>query len=187
MSISKIKAMTETLREMEKMQESVVNDINKDINKKRKAALKEIRTYLDELTDSLDGQQITIDLGKLVFGQFQNGQSIFFNQKYLIKRDGLDCHYNEYSKPVKWYIGTYRSTKKDDNHYYYHIDSTNSISIEGKTIWSEGFINLIEKWPEIKTTIEAGLEKKLTERMEEIRKSTADRVESYEKVNDFKA
>lgn len=186
MAISKLKAMMETLEKMEEMQEKVTKDVNKDLNKKRKEALAKIRNYLDEIADSLNGKEITVDIGYKLF--CCRVPDIHFNQKYKTHRASISLYDDKYSEnPIKWWIGTYESSKPSDDDYYDYIDATNNISRRNSKYWENSFIELIENWEAIKTNIELNLEKELTKQMEKIRKDTAKKIESYEKVNDFEA
>lgn len=179
-----IKAMMETLKAMEEMQSNVNKDINKDINKKRKEALAKIREYLDDVADSLGGMSLTIPLPNgTVFSDFEHGQCINFNSGYRLKTSDA-ARWSE--EKIKWNIDCYSSHRESDSCYYYYIDGTNDISEErNPEKWAPGFIRLIEKWGSIKAIIEAGIEEKLTKKMEQIRKDTAERIRSYESVNEF--
>ena len=187
MAIDKIKAMTEVLAKMEEMQKSTYDDINKDINKKRKAALEKIREYLNELADSLGGREIRIFLGRNVI--FWDETYIEFNKKYITKRSSCSLTSDVLSEEkLNWQINTYYSTKQDDNDYWQFIDATNNIETSGNPKkWADGFLPLIENWTDIKAKIESGVEKDLTDRMQKIRENTTARVESYEKVTNFEA
>ena len=186
MGISKLKAMMETLEKMEEMQQKVNEDINKDINAKRKEALEKIRNYLNDVADSLNGKAITVDVGYKLF--CCNTPEIHFNQKYKICKASCSIESDRYSdEPIKWWIGKYNSVRKTDDNYYDYIDSTNKISPRDSKYWGDGFIKLIENWEMIKANIESNLEKELTKQMERIRLDTANKIESYEKVNEFEA
>ena len=185
MSISKLKAMTETLEKMEEMQKQVNEDVGKDITAKRKEALQKIRNYLDEVADSLNGKTICVSLDYELF--CCNIPTINFNREYKIKNGGISTYPKYSDEKVKWWIGDSKSTKISDDEYWQYIDSTNNISRKGRKEWAEGFIQLIENWDTIKVNIESNLEKELMRQMEKIRKDTSSRIESYEKVTDFEA
>lgn len=147
---------------------------------------------MDDVADALDGVELSIRLDgdnkSLIFGSYEDGQYINFNRKYrVVKYNGFTS--GKWSEePKNWYIDTYDGVRESDSKFYYFIDNSNDIEREtNKGHWAEGFINLIENWNEIKTIIEREVEKQLTERMEEIRKDTAEKIEKYEKVNDFEA
>jgi len=184
--IANIKAMTETLKKMEEMQKEVTKEVNKDINQKRHEALAEIRAYLDELAESLDGRKLSIDLPDgTVFGNLDRGQRICFNCTYTIDDDSF--HGKTMSEETKnWYLGCYSTYRKSDTNYWYYIDNCNATSTEeDPTHWACGFINLIENWKSIKQLIETGIEKEMTRKMEDIRKATAEKIAKYEKVTNF--
>lgn len=178
MSISKLKAMTETLSRMEQMKKEVTDDVNKDLDKKRMAALKKIREYLDDVAKALDGREVTIYLKESKpFGN-DSWQSVRFNQKYIVSR-GWDTTYSD--KPISWYFIWDNGRKKSNSEYCDYIDGENDIK------WAAGFVSLIENWNKIKAEIEEGLEQELVRQMENVRKMTEDKVNSYKIVDEFEA
>lgn len=176
MNINKIKAMEETLEKMEKMQKETFEDINKDIDKKRVKALKEIRKYMDNLAKTLNGRtlKIEIDKGKI----FYDGTILSFNEKAIISnRNGL-YDGKETEEKINWFFHTY--------HYetsYNYIDNKNEEKY--KENWKTGFIELIENWNEIKEEIENKLVNELEKQMNRTRELTQNKIEKYKKVDDF--
>lgn len=187
MSIAKIKAMKETLNNMKNMQAEVNENIDKDITKKRKAAFKKICEYLDEVADSLDGEEIRVDIGK--HGEIMSCEdaTIYFNSKYCTYRASCTLEKSEYSdSSIKWWIGGgYHAKKKNNDDWYNYIDS--EINIDWDNHWSyRDTVHLIEGWKEkFKPQIEDGIVEELNKRMENIRRDTTKRVEQYEKVDEF--
>ena len=53
--------------------------------------------------------------------------------------------------------------------------------------WNNGYIQLIEKWTEIKPLLESAIEKALISKMNQSQNELANFKASYEKVSDFKA
>lgn len=184
MSIAKIKAMKETLNNMKNMQTEVNGNIDKDIAKKRKAAFKKICEYLDEVADSLDGEEIKVNIGK--HGEIMSCEdaAIYFNEKYKISKHTMGR--DEYSdSPIKWWIGGNYSLRKARDDWSEYIDS--DIDIDWNDCWKYRYaVNLIEGWKEkFKPQIEDGVVEELNKRMENIRRDTTKRVEQYEKVDGF--
>ena len=188
MSIAKIKAMKETLNNMKNMQAEVNGNIDKDIAKKRKAAFKKICEYLDEVADSLDGENVEIQIGKHGEIICCEDTTIYFNSKYCTRHASCSLERDKYSdSPIKWWIGgKYKhGTKRNNDEWYNYIDS--EINID----WNDNFkcreaVNLIEGWKEkFKSQIEDGIVTELNKRMEKIRRDTTERVEQYEKVDGF--
>ena len=185
MSIAKIKAMTETLAKMEKMQKETQDEINKDIDKKREAAFKEICKYLDEVAEALDGRSMSIDFPQHTFFGYSSGQAIKFNSKYRTNKSGISTYYSEDKK--NWYIDCYNGYK-NENGFYEFIDAETPTENPRKPgTWTEGIIPLIEKWSEIKMQIEQAIETELTKRMTKVREDTQKKVTSYKIVDDFEA
>ena len=181
MSISKIKAMTEMLAKMEEMEKSVTEDVNKDITKKRKAALNEIIKYLNEVAESLDGRSLIIDLSNTkIFGSCERGDCILFNNTYKINNSCTNTRWSEEKLP--WHIKCDGGYKRGDYTCLF-IDAEDEPIIDKQ--WKAGYLNLIEKWPSIKAEIEAGVERELTKMMEATRKRTEDKINSYKIADDF--
>ena len=67
--------------------------------------------------------------------------------------------------------------KREEDFYYKYND--------GRIKWNDGYLELINRWQEIKEQIESCAEKALLERMNKTQKELADFKASYEKVVNF--
>ena len=188
MAISKIKAMTETLSRMEKMEREVVSEISTDIDEKRLEALGKIRSYMDELAKALAGRAVCITVSHIRIFSGYSDAYVHFNETYCMQTHdpGIGRVGSKWSADtIPWHI--IRSGYKQSNEKYENfIDGeTNPMLEEHK--WSNGYITLIENWDAIKEEIESLLEERLTEDMDMIRKRTETEVKSYKLVEEFEA
>ena len=69
---------------------------------------------------------------------------------------------------------------KKESDFYYTYDN-------GQIKWNEGYLELIDRWAEIKQQIESCAEKAMLERMNKTQQELADFKASYEKVANFEA
>lgn len=200
MEISKIKTMTKTLEKMETMRAFVEENINKDIDEKRKEAFKAIGNYMDEIANALDGTKIKFELTSpaayKVFSDKCDNYfiEVGFNAKYRISDHGYEMSKN----PSKWWIasvnnGRYSTRRgyRNEKHSRYDRFIDKDIPLiecdyaEGDNRYAKGVINFIETWSELKPEIEERVEKALKEKMDTACKATENRITSYKIVEEF--
>lgn len=214
MAISKIKAMSETLKKMESMRDSVKEECNLDITEKRKAAFREICKYMNELSASLGGHEVIIKVrsnaAKKMFTKDNTGITVGFNAKYSTSSD----YYSDSPEKKNWWIAGIEDGNVNRFSYYgyKHIDRKgkgkaslydynrfidDSIletedfekCVEQKLYierWINGVVSLIENWAEIKENIEEEVEKALKEKMNNACMETEKNLASYKIADEFK-
>ena len=208
MAISKIKAMSETLKKMESMRDSVKEECNLDITEKRKAAFREICKYMNELSASLGGHEAIVEArsnaARKLFTKDNTGITVGFNAKYRTSSD----YYNNSPETKNWWIAGIRDGNMNSYSYhgYKHIrkdgkasffdydnfiddsileteDFDHSVFIDR---WLAGVVSLIENWAEIKENIEEEVEKELKEKMNNACMETEKNLASYKIADEFK-
>lgn len=200
MAITKIKAMAKTLEKMETMRASVEEDINKDIDEKRKKAFKAISDYMDEIANALDGTSVEFELTTPAAYRIYSDKG---RSNYYI-RIGFNARYwtsssNSYSKseePISWWIcrieedGCWHGNKSESSGFRYHfmdggMDIYKKYPNDKKVTYEDGVINFIEAWSTLKPQIEEAVEKELKEKMNNACKTAEDRMTSYKIVDGF--
>lgn len=212
MAISRIKAMSETLKKMESMRDSVKEECNLDITEKRKAAFREICKYMNELSVSLDGFEIKIRVNSKaairLFAKTSNGITVGFNARY---RTGHSA-YDESPEVRNWWIAGIEDGDVHRFSYYgykyigrkgkamlsdYNSFIDDSI-LESEDFekclehnlyidqWNDGVVPLIENWAKIKESIEEEVEKALKEKMNIACMETEKDLASYKIADEFK-
>ena len=211
MAISKIKAMSETLKKMESMRDSVKEECNLDITEKRKAAFREICKYMNELSVSLSGYEVTIEARKnavrRMFTKENTGLTVGFNARYRTQSNS----YEKSPEVRNWWIAGI----EDGNVHRYSYYGYKYIGRKGKAVlsdynnfiddsiletddfekcleknlyidrWNDGVVPLIENWVEIKENIEGEVEKALKEKMNNACMETEKDLVSYKIADEF--
>lgn len=213
MAISKIKAMSETLKKMESMRDSVKEECNLDITEKRKAAFREICKYMNELSASLGGHEVIVEArskaARKLFTKDNTGITVGFNAKYRTSSNSYekspevknwwiagieDGDVHSYSYYGYKHIG--RGSKGKASLYDYNRFIDDSIletedfekCVEQNLYierWLNGVVSLIENWAEIKENIEEEVEKKLKEQMNSVCVETEKDLTSYKIADEF--
>lgn len=180
--LDKIKAMREMTEKMAEMEKNVLNDVNKDRKQLRYDALCKIFDYLDEVADSLNGDEISVKLQNRQLFSFEDYIYIRFNQKYPTGR-GYSGTYTYSDEKTNWHISG-DGTKKDGKRYRF-IDrgELDEIFKDGK--WLDGYITLMENWQDVKCQIEVGITKHYEEKMKRMRENAQRNLEAYEKAANF--
>lgn len=178
--MNKIKAMAETLKKMEIMQKSVTEVTKVDIEDKREEAVKKIFKYLDDLSASLCGVYVEVEVPTVdVIWTLRHDNMVAFNaHRPLI---GNAC-----GDPIEWcYKSPDGHYHKDDYLYNYFDRYTTIRDSKGKV--RREFVKLVENWSVIKETIETGIENELNKKMDNIREKTEQAIRSYGTVDNFEA
>ena len=178
MSIEKIRELNKLAKQMEEMKAKAISEIT-DREELRVQALCKIQDYLREMSKATEGfgwiAETNITIYWLVKqAEINNGgySGVYFS---FHKNGTVDIVQSGGTSGLK--IEDFTNKPRDK---FYRISS------DGRAYWNDGYIELIEKWSEIKPCIEACAERKLIERMNKTQKELADFKSSYEKVVDFK-
>ena len=175
-----IKAMAETLKQMEAMQNSVIKEISVDIEDKRENAIKKIFKYFDDISESLDGiTRVKVDIPVNIIWTVNNDNKIVFNAERPL-RD------HKRGDMIGWYFCKTNGHYYKDDYVYDYFDRYTTIRNNDGCVRKE-FVDLINNWDLIKKTIECGVEKELTRRMDAARERTRKTICSYETANNFEA
>lgn len=190
MSLSKIKALTQTLTEMESMKASIYEDVDKDLDSKREEAFKAICKYMNDISEALQGTSMIVEVST------EDAQSLFEGNRYKTIHVGFNSKY--YAGTSKWdksketspwwianvesglnetYFG-YKSSAKNYNHF---IDADMPLTKEwgkGDDRYYDGVINLIECWSTLKDSIEYAVEKGLENKMQQACKDAESKITS---------
>ena len=196
MSITSIKAMTQTLKKMKAMEQSVTEEVEKDITQKRTEAYKAICNYMNEIAKALNGESVMIQLNSMaagnIFKQYPSDiihLNIGFNEKYDINSEG--CRKSK--EPIAWWIAGVEKCHYS-NRYGYKWISTKDVSYHDFLDSDvqdinkvKGAIQLIESWAELKEDIEKHVEGALKGKMNEVCTNTENKLTSYKIVDEFEA
>ena len=178
MSLEKIAQLNALAAQMEEMKKKAIGEI-KDRKQLRVEAIYKIQDYLREVCEATKGFGWHADTSVTIYwlvkqseiGNKYSGVCFSFDGK-----GGVTVSQHASASGLR--ITDFLNKKEED--FYYTYDN-------GQIKWNDGFLELIDRWAEIKQAIENCAEKALIERMNKTQKELADFKASYEKVVNFEA
>ena len=177
MSLEKIAQLNALAAQMEEMKKKAIGEI-KDRKQLRVEAIYKIQNYLRQVCEATKGfswhAETSITIYWLV-KQNEIGDRGRCGVSFYFDGDGsvsISQHASASSLKIKDFLN------KKEADFYYTYDS-------GNIKWNDGYLELIDRWAELKQQIESCAEKALIERMNKTQKELADFKASYEQVVNF--
>lgn len=177
MSLEKIAQLNALAAQMEEMKKKAIGEI-KDRTQLRVEAIYKIQDYLRKVCEATKGFSWYAETSVTIYWivkQNEIGDRGRCGVSFYFKGDGY----------VRIYQGGFASSleikdflNKKEEDFYYKYDN-------GSIKWNDGYLELIDRWSEIRQQIESCAEKALIERMNKTQKELADFKASYEKVVNF--
>lgn len=179
MSLEKIAQLNAIAAQMEEMKKKAIGEIT-DRKQLRVEAIYKIQDYLRKVCEATKGFSWYAETDITIYWLVKQHEIGDRGRKGVSFRfDG-----NGY---VRIYQGGFASSleikdflNKKESDFYYTYDN-------GQIKWNDGYLELIDRWAEIKQAIENCAEKAMLERMNKTQKELADFKASYEKVVNFEA
>lgn len=177
MSLEKIAQLNALAKQMEEMKKQAIGEI-KNRKQLRVEAIYKIQDYLRKVCEATKGFDWYAETDISIYWLVKQNEIGDRGRKGVSFRfDG-----NGY---VRIYQGGFASSleikdflnKKENDFYYTHSDGT--------ITWNDGYLELIDRWAELKQQIESCAEKAMIERMNRTQKELADFKASYEQVVNF--
>ena len=176
MSLEKIAQLNALAKQMEEMKKQAIGEI-KDRKQLRVEAIYKIQDYLKRVCEATKGFSWYAETQITIYWLVKQNE-ICGNRKgvyFYFDKDGhvdISQHASASSLKIKDFL-----SKKEEDFYYKRSDGT--------ITWNEGYLELIERWAELKQQIESCAEKAMLERMNRTQKELADFKASYEQVVNF--
>lgn len=179
MSLEKIAQLNALAKQMEEMKRKAIGEI-KDRKQLRVEAIYKIQDYLREVCEATKGFGWRADTSVTIYWLVKQSE---IGNKYsgvCFSFDGKGgVTVSQHASGASGIRITDFLNKKESDFYYKCSNDT--------TKWHDGYLELIDRWAEIKQAIESCAEKALLERMNKTQKELADFKASYEKVVNFEA
>lgn len=176
MSLEKIAQLNTLAAQMEEMKKKAIGEI-KDRKQLRVEAIYKIQDYLREVCEATKGFGWHADTSVTIYWLVKQSE---IGNKYsgvCFSFDGKGgVTVSQHASASRLRITDFLNKKEED--FYYTYDN-------GQIKWNDGYLELIDRWAEIKQAIENCAEKALIERMNKTQKELADFKASYEKVVNF--
>ena len=171
MSIERIKALADVAKQMEEMKKSAIKESSASRKELRFQALKQIQDYFKDV--AAIGNLPYIEIPCSIY--WLNRSDTDAKLSIHIYDGKVDI--SEWASASKLEIEDFCAKEEKDFIYSYQ---------DGTGRWNDGYIELIEKWPDIKRLFEDKLESALIEKMNASQKALADFKASYEVAANFK-
>jgi hypothetical protein len=176
MSLEKIAQLNALATQMEEMKKKAIGEIT-DRKQLRVEAIYKIQDYLRQVCEATKGFGWHADTSVTIYWLVKQNE---IGNKYsgvcfsFDGQGGVTISQHASASGIR--ITDFLNKKEED--FYYKCS-------DGATRWHDGYLELIDRWAEIKPYIEASAEKSLIERMNKTQKELADFKASYEKVVKF--
>lgn len=171
MSLERIKSLVDTAKQMEEMKNKAIKGSAKDRRELRFKALREIQNYFRDVATL--GDFPWIDVPYHIY--WLNKSDSRYNLSIRVHDGTVDLWEQSSASSLK--IEDFCS--KTEAHFIYTYS-------DGQIKWEDGYVQLVEQWPNIKASFEEGLEKALIKKMGEAQQELANFKASYEVVANFK-
>jgi hypothetical protein len=176
MSLEKIAQLNALAKQMEEMKKQAIGEI-KNRKQLRVEAIYKIQDYLRKVCEATKGFSWYAETSITIYWLVKQND-ICGNRGgacFSFNKDGsvdISQHASASGLRIKDFL-----SKKEADFYYTRSDGT--------ITWNEGYLELIDRWAELKQQIESCAEKALLERMNKTQKELADFKASYEQVVNF--
>lgn len=179
MSLEKIAQLNDLAKQMEEMKQKAIGEI-KDRTQLRVEAIYKIQDYLREVCKATNGFKWYTETPITIYWLVKQNEIGDRYKGVCFSFDGNGCvdvrqrAFGGSGIEIKDF-----TNKKEVDFYRTYQDSS--------LHWEDGYLELIDRWAELKCYIENCAEKALLERMNQTQKELADFKASYEKVVNFEA
>ena len=177
MSLEKIAQLNAIAKQMEEMKQKAIGEI-KDGTRLRVEAIYKIQDYLRSVCEATKGFRWCAETPVTIYWLVKQNdigdryKGVYFNFDGNGCVNVRQCCSGTSGVDIKDFLN-----KKEEDFYR---------TYNGKIDWNDGYLELIDRWAELKCHIENCAEKKLLERMNNTQKELADFKASYEQVVNFK-
>ena len=179
MSLEKIAQLNALAKQMEEMKQKAIGEI-KDRTQLRVDAIYKIQNYLREVCEATKGFRWYAETPITIYWLVKQNEIGDRYKGVCFSFDGNGCvdvrqrAAGGSGIEIKDFLN-----KKEAEFYHTYQDGTIK--------WDDGYLEMIDRWAELKHHIENCAEKKLLERMNNTQKELADFKASYEQVVNFEA
>ena len=179
MSLEKIAQLNALAKQMEEMKQKAIGEIT-DGTQLRVEAIRKIQDYLRDVCVATSGFRWCAETPVTIYWLVKQNEIGARYEGVYFSFDGKGCVNIRQScagtsgVDIKDFLN-----KKEEDFYYTYQDGTIK--------WNDGYLELIDRWTELKCHIESCAEKALLERMNQTQKELADFKSRYEQVVNFEA
>lgn len=178
MSLEKIAQLNALAKQMEEMKQKAIGEI-KDRKQLRVEAIYKIQDYLKEVCEATKGFSWYAETPITIYWLIKQNEIGDRYRGVSFRFDGNGCvNIHQVGAASSLKINDFLNKNEEDFYHTYQ---------DGTIHWNDGYLELIDRWAELKCHIENCAEKAMLERMNKTQKELADFKASYEKVVNFEA